>query len=278
MVGAHGRGRVRDATAPGGGAGAVGYRGLMLAASLRLAATRHHRGSRAVARALRSTALGRADDAERGWVDRIGAYRRLLPDDAIRAVPDPGGRPDAERIAEAREAIRWMSIPPVLGALCTRIVRELEPRSCLELGTGFGLSTAYQAAALELNGAGKVTSLDIEGMADLADACLQALGLSHRVELVRGRIERTISEAVERAAPIDLALLDADHTEQGTLSAFEAVATGLAGDAVVIVDDINWTDGMRAAWSALRAGPRVRAAVGLRRLGILVVGDGDGRG
>lgn len=260
---------------PGGSVDAAGYRTLMLVASLRLAGA-GDRGSRAVRRALRSAALGLADRAERAWVRRIDSYRPRLAADAVAAVPDPLGRPDSERVAEAGEAVRWMSMPPVLGRLCTRLVRELEPGSCLELGTGFGVSAAYQAAALELNGAGALTSLDIDGMANLAEAGLSALGLSHRVELVRGPIEETIADAVERSTPIDLAVLDADHTEHGTLGAFEAVVPGLAADAVVVVDDINWTDQMRAAWSSLRADRRVRTAVGLRRLGILVV-DGGGR-
>ena len=33
-----------------------------------------------------------------------------------------------------------------------RTVRELSPSACLELGAGFGISAAYQGAALELNG------------------------------------------------------------------------------------------------------------------------------
>ena len=45
-----------------------------------------------------------------------------------------------------------------------RLVRELRPHSCLELGTGVGVSAGYQAAAMELNGVGRLLTLD--GSAD----------------------------------------------------------------------------------------------------------------
>ena len=164
-----------------------------------------------------------------------------------------------------------MSLPPVLGRLVIRLVRELEPRSCLELGTGFGISTAYQAAALDLNGTGGLISLDVGDITKLAQPGLERLGLGGRVELVPGLIEETLASACERAAPIDFALLDADHTEEGTVGAFDAIAPGLSGGAIVVCDDVNWTDDMRRAWRTIAARGRVSATVTLRRLGIAIV-------
>jgi predicted O-methyltransferase YrrM len=249
----------------------------MASAAARLT-PRRDRSSRAVAAALRTTALGRIPPEERAWIDRIGAHRRRLPAQ-VAATDDHNSpaRPQAERLAEATKACQWMSLPPLWGRFLTRLVRELAPRSALELGTGFGLSTAFQTAALELNRSGTLLSLDIEGMIALARPGLTRLGLEHRVELVAGRIEETLDAALERSGPIDYALLDADHTEEGTLREFDAVLPRLADGAVVVLDDIGWTPEMRRAWRRVAQHERVGASVGLRRLGIAIVAAPTGR-
>ncbi len=241
-------------------------------------ATRRGASPRAVARALCTTGLDRIPAAERAWLARIAAYRVQLASGGIveSASPDDRRLAEAERRAEAADACLWMSLPPLLGTLVMRLVRELAPRRCLELGTGFGVSTSYQAAALELSGAGDIVSLDLEGMTRIAGPGLAGIGLGDRVELRPGRIEETLPGALGMAAPIDFALLDADHTEAGTVGAFDALAPHLSPGAVIMVDDVNWTAEMRRAWQAVRAHPHVDASVRLRRIGILIMADHRG--
>ena len=114
----------------------------MVAAAARLA-SRPDASSLSLRRALLTTALGRIPDSDRVWIDRIEAARPQLAAGAIAATEDSVDRPEAERLDEAITAVKWMSLPPILGRLLLRIVSELEPRSCLELGTGFGISTSY---------------------------------------------------------------------------------------------------------------------------------------
>ena len=242
-----------------------------MAAALPSVARRPDSASQAIAAALRGTALGRFPAEERAWAARIEARRRELP--SLLAAAGAPERDHGERLAEATKAATWMSLPPVWGRFLMRLVRELEPRSCLELGTGFGLSTAYQAAALELNGEGRITSLDQDALTEIARPGLERLGLADRVELVGGWIEDTLPAALDGAAPVEYALLDADHTEEGTLSAFDAIAPHLGDGAVVVLDDVNWTDGMRRAWAAVAKRDGVAATVGLRRVGIAVVSN-----
>ena len=261
--------------APGSILGDVGYRLRMGTARAELS-----RGptasERAVASALAATSLARATGEERAWLERIDGYRRTLPAGAIAAAPDAVERPESERIAEASRATQWMSLPAVLGGLLLRLVRGLGPSSCLELGTGFGVSTAYQAAALELNRAGTITSLDIEGMLAIARPGLEGLGLGDRIELVGGLIEDSLGEVLERVAPIDFALLDADHTEDATVRTFGSLLPHLSPGAVVVLDDINWTAGMDRAWRLVRAHQRVLASIAIRRLGIVILEDPAG--
>lgn len=242
---------------------------IAMATSLPALLRRSDRVSRALAEALRTTAIGAVPAEERAWADRIEARRRATPN--LIATAEAAERDPAEHLGEAAGACRWMSLPPTWGRLLMRLVRELAPGSCLELGTGFGISTAYQAAALELNMQGGIVGLDVERMTAIAADGLSALDLGHRVELRGGLIEETLAAALELAAPVDFALLDADHTERGTLEAFDAIAPHLAPGAVVVLDDIRWTDGMRRAWRAVGRRARVSATIDLRRVGIVAV-------
>jgi predicted O-methyltransferase YrrM len=257
--------------APDSLAGDAGYRALLATASRRLRPA--GRSSAALASALWTTALGRVPPEERAWLDRIAAYRTELTMGGIRttAAADSRGLDPAARDREAAAACLWMSLPPVLGTLLMRLVRELRPSSCLELGTGFGVSAAYQAAALELNGSGTLTSLDIADMTRIAEPALARIGLGERVSLHSGMIEDTLANAVTAAAPIEYALLDADHTEAGTIEAFEGVVAGAAPGAILAFDDINWTDEMARAWGRIRSDDRIETAISIRRLGIAVI-------
>ncbi|MGH7317340.1 MAG: O-methyltransferase [Candidatus Rokuibacteriota bacterium] len=162
-----------------------------------------------------------------------------------------------------------MSLPPVWCLLLMRLVRTMRPRSCLELGTGFGISGAYQAAALELNGTGRLTT--VEGAAEWAEIARRGfmeLGLS-RVEPVVGPIAEMLADA--RLGPFDHVLVDAEHTEEAMLAAFEMLLPDLSTNAVVVFDDIDFYEGSRRAWSRVKRHPNVSAAVGLRRFGIAIV-------
>jgi predicted O-methyltransferase YrrM len=185
--------------------------------------------------------------------------------------PDPDG---ATELAQAWHVARWASIPPVWGRLLTRLVRELAPRSLLELGTGLGLSGAYQGAALELNGDGRLVTLDVHEAGRIAERGFGELGLAGRIEHVPGYIDETLPGVLDRHGPVDFAFLDAEHTEAATVRHFDLVLPHLTAGAVVVLDDTNQTEEMRRAWRTVIANPRVTLAVPLRRVGVVAVAGG----
>ena len=196
----------------------------MAAAAPRLA-RRREPAARALRRALATTAMGRLSGPERGWRERIESKRGELTSDDAATGPsfDPGSEGSEGRFTMERRrttvavAVTLMSLTPIWCALLMRLVRELEPRSCLELGTGFGISAAYQAAALELNGAGRLTTL--EGAVEWGDRAarsLTELGLAS-VEPTSGPIAETLTPAAERLAPLDYVYIDAEHQAPATV-------------------------------------------------------------
>jgi methyltransferase family protein len=234
--------------------------------------------ARPVARALLTTALDRMDPDEREWTRKIESRRRELLED--RAVTEPvfdpgapGPKGDLGVLYEpvpVEVASLLMSLPTLWCVLLMRLVRELVPSSCLELGTAFGISGAYQAAALELNGGGSLTTLEgARDWADIAEQGFSELGLG-RVETLVGPIEETFAAAA-RSGPFDYAFVDAEHSEQAIRSYFHLMAPHLSPGAVVVFDDIDWSEGTWRSWQAIRRHERIARSASLGRMGVAII-------
>ncbi len=229
----------------------------LMAARVPRLARRSDPAAGALARALRTTALGRIPAEEGAWIERIERRR---------------SRVDELALGIATICPFW-SVPRIWGILQLRLVRELAPRTCLELGTGFGISAAYQAAALALNGAGRLVTLEREPrVVEIARETVAELGLESRVEQRVGEIGETLARVAPEIAPVDYAFVDAEHTERATVASFGELLPHASDGAVVVFDDISINAEMRRAWDVVRRNERVALELDLRRFGLVVIG------
>lgn len=192
--------------------------------------------------------------------------RRLLRSfGALETVDGTGRGITVARAALSSKSAFWARV-------LFSLVREFRPGTCLELGTNMGISAAYQATALKLTGVGKLTTLEgDEARARAARGHLRQLGLNN-VEVVLGRFRDTLPAVLATCRTVDFAFIDGHHDELATREYFELIAVHLSSSALVVLDDISWSRGMRRAWAAIRRDPRVRVSVDLRVLGLCVVG------
>ncbi len=261
--------------------------------SWRLRRLARERGTLAapVAAALRSALRDAATPEERGWFARIEQLRAELnaSDASVMRLDYGAGNPGAGRTAEEMHAgvatpdtvghiARLTSKPPFWCRVLFNLVRTTRPACCVEMGTSVGISAAYQAAALELNGAGTLVTLEgAPAVANLAREHLGRLGLG-RAEVVVGRFQDTLPTVLGARRPVDYVFVDGHHDEHATLGYFEQLLPSLADSALLVFDDIGWSDGMRRAWGALARDPRVTSAVGLGPVGLCLMHRGVGRG
>jgi predicted O-methyltransferase YrrM len=257
----------------------VAARARIAASIARLSADRGER-ARALRRALTGTLLGRAGAAERQWIVCIERRRSELLADRALTGPSfhpaprevPGGA-TLEREVPVAVASEMMSLAPLWCLMLMRLIRELQPRSCLELGTGFGISTGYQAAALRLNGRGRLTTIEgSRAWSERARANLAALGLKG-VEFRVGPIGETLAEEAAAAAPLDFVFIDAEHQAGATIAYFEALLPSLADGALVVLDDIHWPE-MRRAQAEIARRERVGSSIAVGRMGLTAIAAG----
>lgn len=224
---------------------------------------------------------------ERQWIDRIEAMRAALlsSQETITVVNYGAGRPGSTKSARAMrrgrtrtvsvaDTCRQASKPPFWAQMLMVLVHDLRPTRCVELGTCLGVSVAYQAAGLHLAARhGVVVTLEgADELAELSRRNLAGLGLTG-VSVVTGRFDETLPDVLDELGTVDYAFVDGHHDETATIAYFEQLLPHLTPGSVVVFDDIAWSEGMARAWTTIRGHPRVRSSVGLRMIGICVVGD-----
>jgi predicted O-methyltransferase YrrM len=240
-------------------------------------------GPTAVVNALKSAALGRPSPSERAWIKRIELMRALLlTSPAPLSMIDFGagtghkfdtGEAETEnRVSKSLGEMTKSSKPPHWAYLLFRIIRELKPASALEMGTCVGISASYEAAALELNGSGRLLTLEgADVLAERSSHTLAELNLDQRAEVRLGRFSDTVDAAIEQLRPVGFAFIDGHHIESATLEYMEKIVAAAADEAVLVFDDINWSEGMRNAWAGIVADERFALTVGLRSVGVAVL-------
>lgn len=234
----------------------------------------------AVGRAL-AAAVRAPDQAEAEWIARIEGLREELGRSG-RVIRSPRATwkdvaADDERLREspvARLALQ-LSKPARWGRVLLNLTRALRPARALELGTCVGLSTAYQAAGLELaGGGGRITTLEADPRrVELALENLTRLELAGCVDAYPGRFQEALGPALERIEGLGFAFVDGNHRRKATLDYFARIAARLERGGVILFDDIRWSRGMERAWAEIAADPRVALAVDLHGLGACVLGQ-----
>jgi len=152
-----------------------------------------------------------------------------------------------------------------------KMIRKLEPLSCVELGSCVGISASYQASALNINGKGALVTLEgSPEIANIAKETFENLGLKN-ASVVTGPFHETLADVFETSKPIDFFFNDGHHDYDAVIRYFNQVMPYLSNTAVIVFDDISWSPGMRRAWAEIETDERVSASIYLRNIGIALV-------
>ena len=199
----------------------------------------------------------------------------------ITVIDYGSGSPYSKRTTEEMEKgvksrvsvskITTASKPKFWATLLFKLVRQLRPMSCVELGCCVGISASYQAAALDINSYGAVVTLEgSDEIARLAEETFANIGAKN-VSVVTGPFHKTLSDVLERTKPIDLFFNDGHHDHDAVIEYFNKVMPYLSDASIIIFDDISWSSGMRKAWAKIESDERVSASIDLHETGIALI-------
>ncbi len=157
----------------------------------------------------------------------------------------------------------------IMGDLYSELIIKKKPSLVVEFGTAFGVSGMFFLAGLETNQQGEMFTYDPNDVwAEIARKNLSQI--SNRFKLTIGTFEENIDKHLQPGQKIDLAFIDAIHTSEFVFPQLEIVVARCSPKAIIILDDINFSDDMQDCWKKVAADPRFSASAALgERVGIV---------
>ena len=150
--------------------------------------------------------------------------------------------------------------------LLFRIVKHYLPGTIIELGTSFGLTTAYLATG---NPDSKVFTIEgSSAIANIAREGLAGLGLQN-IGIVEGEFLQSLPMVLSKTGSAELVFLDGNHRKEPTLAYFDQLIKYKTGSSLFIFDDIHWSKEMEEAWGEIKTDPRVTLTIDLFFFGLV---------
>ncbi len=198
-------------------------------------------------------------DTVRGELNSAG---EILPFEIIGAGSDQL----KSKYNKVSDLVRISSVKPKYGKLLFRIAHYYNPSTIIELGTSIGLSALCLA-----KGAPKSDIATIEGNTTV---CEYARSLFNKyntgnIKAINGLFDDYLPYFEKKYPKPDLVFIDGNHTSEATLRYFDFFINKI-NDGFLIIDDINWSDGMRRAWKEIQHDDRAMVTIDLFFMGIII--------
>jgi predicted O-methyltransferase YrrM len=144
--------------------------------------------------------------------------------------------------------------------------KKHHPSTILELGTNCGFSSIYMSKG---NLSGMVHTLEVaEAIAGVARENFKALGCENIVQHI-GRFQDVLENVLEHLGKVYFAFIDGYHDYQATLDYYGKIKPYLSQKAIVVFDDISWSEEMHRAWEEIISDPKIRKIEDLTKLGVI---------
>ena len=156
--------------------------------------------------------------------------------------------------------------PKRFAQLLFRIVQYYKPATIVELGTSFGITTAYMASAAP--GAKVYTLEGAPAIARIARQNFIDLRLDN-IQLVEGNFTNTLLQLLSNVKKIDLAFVDGNHRKLPTLDYFHKLLEVSTPESIFIFDDIHWSKEMEEAWEHIKQHKEVTLSIDLFFIGLV---------
>ena len=159
-------------------------------------------------------------------VDEYFVERLIHSDDVL----------EAALADSATEGLPAISVTPTQGKFLALLVKLVNARRILEIGTLGGYSTIWMARAIPKSG--RIISLEIdEHHAEVARMNIERAGLARRVEIRVAPATESLGKLIaKRMKPFDVVFIDAD--KERTLEYFEAALELSHPGTVIVVDNV----------------------------------------
>lgn len=154
------------------------------------------------------------------------------------------------------------------GRLLNRIITAFNPEYVIELGTGTGITTLYQAAALSpLNPLHTVEANP--SLTDIVHYNATQMGIEENIRFYADSFENALPLILGQMPRVDFAYIDGNHRYDPTVQYFEQLLEKAHSYSIFVFDDINWSEEMKQSWSYIRNHASVTMTLDIFNFGIV---------
>lgn len=184
--------------------------------------------------------------------------KSLLENDKNIEVTDfgSGSRLFNSNIRSIRAIAKTSGTPIKRAQLLYRIVKYLNPKQTLELGTSLGIATHAMAI-----GSIKNEIITIEGCPNISEVANQQFKTFkiQNIHQKTGEFNHNLKQVKDHK--YDLIFFDGNHSKTATLDYFNTLLDSTHNNSVLIFDDIHWSKGMTEAWELIKEHPKVTVSI-----------------
>lgn len=179
-----------------------------------------------------------------------------------------GSKVNRSRQRTVGDVARHSQKSPRYARLLFRLIRYLNVKTVVDLGTSLGLTTAHLAEAVRPVGGCVLTFEGCPQTAARAQTTFDTLDQSN-VSVVVGNIDDVLAPALLKLGEVDMVFFDANHRYEPTVRYFETCLLHRHNSTLFVFDDIHWSAEMEQAWAYIQAHPAVRTTIDLFGVGLV---------
>lgn len=158
--------------------------------------------------------------------------------------------------------------PRKFAQLLFRMVQYYQPATIIELGTSFGITSAYLSAGNK--NAHLYTCEGATNIAAIAQQNFDALQIKN-IELINGDFAKTVPSLFAKIGLVDFAFVDGNHRKEPTVQYFHQLLNHSKATNIMVFDDIHWSAEMENAWKIIQQDPAVTLTIDLFFIGLVFI-------
>ena len=191
---------------------------------------------------------------------------QLLKSNKIIAVEDHGtGKSRKRKVSDiAKGSLKRKKEASKIASVCS----YLKIRDVYELGTSLGITSAYLSRAKDVE-----SVITIEGSAEVLEIAKEQwknLNLEN-ITPILGDFDEHLPGLLSNTNRPTLYFIDGNHSYEASIRYFESIAGYTHEFALLIFDDIYWSDGMKQAWEEIIASEKVTLSIDLFEFGMAFI-------
>ena len=163
---------------------------------------------------------------------------------------------------EIRKVTKYSTSTPKFCTIYQYFCQLTPAAHVIELGTCLGISTRYLSKVTKGN------LWTIEGAEELWRVSQQDPKPTN-TEFVLGDISQVLPKILEDLPKVDFALIDGNHTLNGTLDSFELLLSKCHLKSILVIGDIHWSNEMEQAWQTIKNHPKILLTMDFYECGIV---------